>query len=374
MIRVLQCVNNMHRAGLETMLMNYFRQMDRNLIRFDFLTHRPQKADYDDEIRDLGGNVYYAPRLYPQNYPAYFRYMRNFFREHPEYRIIHSHIDAMSYLPLAAAKAADVPVRIAHSHNTGIDPDFKYPMKMLFRQRLPHVATDYLACGTEAGRFLFGDRDFTVIPNAVDSTAFRFSQETRDRVRKELNLEGHFVMGSVGRLTYQKNLTFLLQVFRRIHEDCPEALLLIIGGGEQETELKEMSRTLGIDDRVRFLGVRDDVDQLYQAMDIFVMPSRYEGLPVVGVEAQFSGLPCVFSGEITRELRISDKAWYLSIERPPEQWAEFILRLKKRYSFCGSDERISAQREAGPECRKMDITYTKDILQNYYFEKWSTCK
>ena len=145
MIRVLQCVNNMHRAGLETMLMNYYRHIDRNKIQFDFLTHRPDRSDYDDEIEELGGRVYYAPRLFPQNYPAYFRYMKGFFSEHPEYCIIHSHIDAMSYLPLMTAKKAGVPVRIAHSHNTSIDKDFKYLMKEAFRWQLPYVATDYLA-------------------------------------------------------------------------------------------------------------------------------------------------------------------------------------------------------------------------------------
>ena len=133
MIRVLQCVNNMHRAGLETMLMNYYRNMDRTKIQFDFLTHRPFRSDYDDEIESLGGRVYYAPRLYPQNYPKYFSYMKEFFACHPEYKIVHSHIDSMSYLPLLAAKKAGIPVRIAHSHNTRIDKDFKYPLKCFFR-------------------------------------------------------------------------------------------------------------------------------------------------------------------------------------------------------------------------------------------------
>ena len=130
MIRILQCVNDMHRAGLETMLMNYYRNIDRDKIQFDFLTHRPNRSDYDDEIESLGGKMYYAPRLYPQNYPEYFKWMKRFFAEHPEYKVVHSHIDAMSYLPLKAAKAANIPVRIAHSHNTSIDKDFKYLLKL----------------------------------------------------------------------------------------------------------------------------------------------------------------------------------------------------------------------------------------------------
>lgn len=361
MIRVLQCVNFMHRAGLETMLMNYFRNMDRDQIMFDFLTHRPWKADYDDEIQALGGKVYYAPRLVPQNYPAYFKYMKNFFRAHPEYRIVHSHIDAMSYLPLAAAKRAGVPVRIAHSHNTGIDPDYKYILKMYFRHCLPGVATDFLACGTEAGEFLFNGKPFTVIPNAIDGSKFVFSREIREKVRSNLQLGDKFVVGSVGRLTHQKNLTFLISVFSELLKICPESVLLIIGGGEEENALKKKAASLGISENVRFLGVRDDVDQLYQAMDVFVMPSHYEGLPVVGVEAQFSGLTCVFSANITHELQLSERAFFLSLDKSPEEWAAFILKLRNQYST----------RELPQGCKKMDIMHTKDFLQKYYLEKWS---
>ena len=136
MIRILQCVNNMHRAGLETLLMNYYRNIDRTKIQFDFLMHRQERSEYDDEIESLGGRIFRAPRLYPQNYPAYFAFMEDFFREHPEYKIVHSHIDAMSYLPLLAAQRVGVPIRIAHSHSTGIDLDLKYPLKQFFRWRL----------------------------------------------------------------------------------------------------------------------------------------------------------------------------------------------------------------------------------------------
>ena len=185
MIRILQCVNDMHRAGLETMLMNYYRNIDRTKIQFDFLTHRPYRSDYDDEIEKMGGKVYYAPRLYPQNYPNYFKWMKNFFKEHPEYKIVHSHIDTMSYLPLLAAKKAGVPIRIAHSHNTSLDRDFKYLLKQYFRLRINSVCTHRLACGKEAGTFLFGNRDFKVIPNAIDAEKFYFNKDLRDEKRKE---------------------------------------------------------------------------------------------------------------------------------------------------------------------------------------------
>ena len=232
MIRVLQCVNDMHRSGLETMLMNYYRNIDRTKIQFDFLTHRPGKSDYDDEILSLGGKVYYAPRLYPQNYPAYFKYMKKFFAEHPEYQIVHSHIDSMSYLPLLAAKKAGVLVRIAHSHNTSIDKDFKYILKQYFRKKITKAANYYCACGQEAGEFLFPGKEFTFIPNAIEVDKFLYNKEVRDKKRKDLGLANEFVVGHVGRLSYQKNHELLIRIFDELHKKDANTVLLLIGVGE----------------------------------------------------------------------------------------------------------------------------------------------
>jgi len=322
MIRVLQCVNNMHRAGLETMLMNYYRSIDRTRIQFDFLTHRPYRSDYDDEIESLGGRLYYAPRLYPQNYPAYFSYMKRFFAEHPEYRIVHSHIDTMSYLPLLAAKRAGVPVRIAHSHNTSIDRDLKYPLKLFFKSRLHTVLTHRFSCGEDAGRFLFGDKEFTVIPNAVDASAFAFDEGVRAKKREELHIDGDLVVGHIGRMSYQKNHRFLLETFKCLLGQKSNALLLLIGTGEYEEELKTLVNDMGIADRVRFLGSRPDVAELYQAMDLFVLPSRFEGIPVVGVEAQFAGLPCLFSDAVPREVAFTDGCDFISLDEGAQTWAK----------------------------------------------------
>ena len=288
MIRILQCVNDMHRAGLETMLMNYYRNIDREKIQFDFLTHRPQRSDYDDEIESLGGKIYYAPRLYPQNYPKYFKWMKQFFSEHPEYKIIHSHIDAMSYLPLKAAKKANIPVRIAHSHNTAIDRDFKYLLKTYFRFKLPKVANYYCACGKEAGEFLFPGKEYMYVPNAIEIDRFLFNENVRMKKRRELGIKDEIVIGHIGRMSYQKNHKYLIDVFAEILKKKNDSILLLIGVGEKLDDIKKYVEKLGLSEQVRFLGNRADVDELYQAMDVFVMPSLFEGLPVVGVEAQFS--------------------------------------------------------------------------------------
>lgn len=326
MIRILQCVNNMHRAGLETMLMNYYRNIDRTKIQFDFLVHRQERSDYDDEIESMGGRIYRAPRLYPQNYPAYFAYMKRFFQDHPEYRIMHSHIDAMSYLPLLAGKMAGVPVRIAHSHNTSIDRDLKYPLKQYFRFMLPTAATHHFACGEEAGRFLFRGKAFRVIPNAIDASGFSFNPALRAEKRRELGLEGKFVIGHVGRFCSQKNHAFLTGIFAKIRENNNNAVLMLIGKGERETAVRDQVRQHGLSECVLFMGNRSDVCELYQAIDVFVMPSLYEGIPLVGVEAQFSGLPCVFSEGVPREVAFTESCEFLPLEAGAAYWAERILR------------------------------------------------
>lgn len=348
MIRILHCVNDMHRAGLETMLMNYYRNIDRTKIQFDFLTHRPYRSDYDDEIESLGGKIYYAPRLYPQNYPAYFRWMRKFFKEHPEYKIVHSHIDTMSYLPLLAAKKTGVPIRIAHSHNTSLDRDFKYLLKQYFRLKINSVCTHRLACGEEAGKFLFGNRSFKVIPNAIDAEKFYFNEELRNKKREELGIKGEFVVGHVGRLSYQKNHKFLIEIFKELLKKEPESLLLLVGVGEKEEELRNQVKNLGINDKVRFLGNRSDVNELYQAMDVFVMPSFFEGIPVVGVEAQFAGLPCIFSDKVPEEVKFSSKTNFISLNSSVVDWVTSIKekmqmdRFMSNFDLCNNDYNIKS--------------------------------
>lgn len=327
MIRVLQCVNNMHRAGLETVLMNYYRNMDRTQIQFDFLTHRPDRDDYDDEIEALGGRIYRAPRLYPQNYPAYFAYMKQLFSEHPEYQIVHSHIDSMSYLPLLAAKKAGVPVRISHSHNTGIDKDMKYILKQYFRYRLPSVATHYWSCGEQAGQFLFRGAPFTVVANAIDTERFRYDPQIRAKKRAELGLGDRFTVAHAGRFSYQKNHEFLLDIFCRVLDAKPDAVLMLVGKGEKEQQIREKIHSLGIQNSVLLLGSRSDLNELYQAMDVFVLPSRFEGVPMVGIEAQYSGLPCVFSDKVPPEVAFTDDCCFVPLESTAQHWADQVLRL-----------------------------------------------
>ena len=369
MIRILQCVNNMHRAGLETMLMNYYRHIDRTQIQFDFLTHRAERADYDDEIERLGGRVYYAPRLYPQNYAAYFSFMKDFFHKHPEYQIVHSHIDTMSFLPLLAAKRAGVPIRIAHSHSTSIDRDFKYPLKQLFRKGMRFVANENCACGMQAGKFLFGSQGFTLIPNAIEAERYRFNPEKRVEMRSSLQVEDRLVVGHVGRFCYPKNHMFLLEIFAEILKRREDSVLLLAGSGENEQAVRERAELLGLTPYVYFLGSRSDVDVLYQAMDVFVMPSLFEGVPMTGIEAQFAQLPCVFSDRVPEEVRFTELSSFVPLRETPGVWAERVLGSLREDR--GAMDVSSVH---------YDIRNASSILMNYYLrlcselEERNSCK
>lgn len=365
MIRILQAVNIMDRAGLETMLMNYYRQIDREKIQFDFLTHRPNEGDYDAEIQKLGGKIYHAPRLYPQNYIPYFAYMKQFFKQHREYRVVHSHIDAMSAFPLAAAKKAGVPVRIAHSHSSSMDRDFRLPIKEFAKMRLRGVATDFLACGDTAAHFLFGKRilssnQYHVMKNAIEASDFSFCEETREKTRRELHLTDQFTVGHVGRFTAVKNHEFLLQIFTQIKKIHSDSVLLFVGTGEKEEEIREKVRCSHLDSSVRFLGTRSDVPELLQAMDAFVLPSHYEGLPVVGVEAQAADLPCFFSDAVSKEVQILNRCRFISLSCSPEKWAEEILS-SRQYD---RQSRVTEFINSG-----FDIHEQAKNLQNFYLNR-----
>ena len=329
MIRVLHSVSNMARAGIETMLMNYYRQMDRERIQFDFLANKPVPGEYDEEIRQMGGRVFVSPGLNPLHFPQYKRFVGELLRENPDIKIVHAHNEAMGYYALKSAQAAGIRVRIAHAHNTQIIRDYKYPLKMVCKRLLPGAATDYWSCGRDAGIYYYGEKRWResgfILHNAIDLGRFRFQQEVRDNLRGRYGLENCFVIGHVGRFNLQKNHTRLLDVFAKIAAQAPDARLVLIGVGELEEATKEKAKALGLQDRVLFLGQMANVNEWYQAMDCFALPSLFEGLPVVGVEAQAAGLPCFFSDHVTDEILLLPSARRLPLADSDDAWAREIL-------------------------------------------------
>ena len=326
--RVLQVVTHMNRGGLETMLMNYYRQIDRSRVQFDFLTHREGEKDYDAEIRALGGRIYHVPPVNPFS-AGYLRSLDEFFAAHPEYRVVHSHLDCMSAYVLRAARKHGVPVRIGHSHSSSQDKDVKYLIKLLCKRGIPAQATQLFACAEEAGKWMFGGADFRVLPNAIDAAAYRFDEVVRQEVRLELGLEDALVLGHVGRFSEPKNHPFLIELFAEAVKHEPRARLLLVGDGEGRASIEEKVQKLGLTDKVLFLGVRSDVNRLLQAMDVFVFPSLYEGLPVSLVEAQAAGLPCVISDKVSPESILTDLVQQLPLGSA-ETWAEQVLCAARR--------------------------------------------
>lgn len=335
--------------------MNYYRQMDRRRVQFDFLTHRDGEKDYDAEIRALGGRIYHVPPVNPFG-GSYLRSLDAFFADHPEYRVVHSHLDCMSAPVLRAAKKRGVPVRLAHSHSSSQDKDLKYPLKLLCKRSIPAQATGLFACGEKAGQWMFGGAGFRVLPNAIDAAAYRADETVRRAVRSELGLEDAVVLGHVGRFSEPKNHSFLIDLFAAAAEKEPRARLLLIGGGEGRSAIEKKVQALGLADKVLFLGVRGDVYRLLQAMDVFVFPSLYEGLPVSLVEAQAAGLPCVISDRVPRESVLTGGVEQLPLG-DAALWAEHVLQA----AAVGKRDNFDAICAAG-----FDIAQNARWLEEFY--------
>lgn len=359
MLRVLQVVTKMDRGGLETMLMNYYRNIDRSLVQFDFLLHREEKGAYDDEILSLGGRIYHVPRLNPLN-PEYYKALNRFFRDH-RYAIVHSHLDCTNSFPLRAAKKAGVSIRIVHVHSTKLDFDYKFPVRAVSKLLTPLYATDFFACGETAGRWAFPNREFTVMRNAIDVGKYLPNQTVRQKTRKEFGLSSEFLVGHVGRFDYAKNHGFLLKVFSELKRVEPNAKLMLVGDGEKRGEIKGEVSRLGLEQDVIFTGVRSDVNDLMQAMDVFVMPSLYEGFPVVMVEAQASGLPCVMSDKVPGESAlVGGLVASVPLAEKVDVWVDAILKAKEKARTSHFEELSS---------KGFDIKTAASWLADYYLSK-----
>ena len=328
MIRVLHVVTTMNRGGLETMLMNYYREIDKSKVQFDFLEHRSDESDYDQEIKMLGGRIYRVPRLNPFSI-RYKSILRKFFKEHPEYQIVHVHQDCLSAIALKEAKKCGVKFRIAHSHSSNQDKNWKLLLKLYYKRKISGYATDLIACSQEAGKWMFCGSDFRVLNNAIDSKKYVYSESVREKIRKKFQIsEETLVVGHVGRFCYPKNHLYLLDIFKKI-SDQTEAILLLVGDGELREEIENRIVQLELENRVILTGVRSDVPELLQAMDVFLFPSLYEGLGIVTIEAQASGLPCLISDKVPIECKKTDLVHQISLEEDSTYWANEAIKFSK---------------------------------------------
>ena len=280
MIRILQSVSNMDRGGIETMLMNYYWHLDRDQFQFDFLVNKEKPGFFDDEVRSLGGRIFMGPGLSPLKYPEYLRYMKTLLDREKEIKVLHAHNEAMEFYALNGAKKAGFPVRIAHAHNTHLPRGLKLPVKLVCKAMIPGAATDYFACGREAGIYYFGEKRWNesgvLIHNAIDLERFGYRSEVRTRLRREYQLEDKLVVGAGARGIGQKKLSRMLEQFACLKKIYPNSHLLLAGEGELQAAMEEKAKRLGIYDSVSFLGVQKDTSIWYQAMDVFLMPSLFE--------------------------------------------------------------------------------------------------
>jgi glycosyltransferase EpsF len=332
-LRVAQILGKMKSGGVESVVLNYYRHIDRSQVQFDFIIDRDSTAVPTSEIEALGGRIFEIPP-YQKPFSYHIALARLLRRE--KYSIVHSHINALSAFPLFAAKSAGVPIRIAHSHTTsGKDQRIKHLLKNALRPLSRVFPTHYFACSEYAGRWLFGDRQFeagnvVLLKNAIDTSLFTFDPAACEAVREELGLGDKLVIGHVGRFVRVKNHAFIIEIFRQIHNMRPDSVLLLVGEGELEKESRGQVNRLGLESSVLFLGLRDDVHRLLQGFDVFLLPSLYEGLPVVTVEAQACGVKCVVSDNVTAEAKITDSMSFFSLKSSPKEWAEQALAQASR--------------------------------------------
>lgn len=326
-VRVLQVIGRMSYGGLETLIMNLYKKVDRSKIQFDFLSYTNEKGLYEDEITAMGGKIYHLSFRDDKNYFKYKKDLEKFFEEHPEYKVVHGHLAAVGSMYLGAAKKSGVPCRISHSHIASYSKTRKGILIHIMNRNFGKHASHRFACSKVAGKYMYGKKDFTVLNNGIDCHRFAFDQNERNRVRSELQLDGKIVFVHVGRFFDQKNHSFLIDIFSQIKKLRENSMLLLIGVGPLQDEIREKCKALGIEDSVKFMGSRTDVPSLLSASDVFLFPSLYEGLPLTVVEAQASGLPILSSDQVTEEVVMTEECQRISLDLGADVWAQKALEL-----------------------------------------------
>ena len=353
----------MNRGGIESYMMNYYHHFDRTKIQIDFIVHNAGGYGYyDDEIKRLGGRIFVLPQKSKHPF-TYTHQLKSIFKKN-DYKIIHTHMDAMGAWVLKVAKQCGIPIRIAHSHNT--QHLSTNPIKLFFleqaRKSINRYATHRMACSESAGKWLFGDKSFQIIHNAIDIDKYLFNPDTRKDIRKKWNInQNDFLIGHVGRFDTQKNHDFFINVFRQVHQICPQCKLILIGEGQLMQNVKTKVEQYNLKDSVIFAGSRNDANLFYNAFDLFILPSLFEGLGIVAIEAEVNGCTAFLSDRVPQEAKLSDKVSYLPLNS--DIWKDNIVRLVN----------INEKRQAAlfdPYQSGYDINIEAKKLQDIYMDLW----
>lgn len=365
-IKILHVIGALHIGGAENMAMNFSRYIDRNRFQCDFLVFGKRIGEYESEAINLGAKVIHidAPS---EGYLAYAKNLKAIL-EDGNYDVIHSHTLLNNGLTLKIAYNAKIKKRISHSHstNSGKIETLRYKIySFIMKQIIKVYATEYLACGLDAGEYLYGKNVFKakgiVINNGIDLEAYLYNEKKRAKIREEFGINNYMVIGHVGRFAEVKNHMFLLDVFKQINNINKDTILLLVGDGELRKDIESKIRTLNLEDNVLLIGNRNDVSDIMQAMDVFVFPSLYEGLPVVLIEAQASGLSCLVSSNITKELDMTNIISYISLEQSPNKWAEKVLDILKNNIRCTNFHKIkNAGYDIYDAIKRLENVYSED--------------
>jgi len=329
LIRILHVFAELNRGGAETFIMNVYRTIDRTKMQFDFVVHHPDEGAYEQEILTLGGRIYRVPHYKIYNSSKYRSAWKRLLHEHPEWQIIHAHFYVPGYIFFDVARARGLKT-IAHSTVNGNVRSIKSTVRRCLLSTSMKRADFLFGCSSEACRFQFKERSkyAFVVKNAIIVDEFAFDSAKRSDMREKLGISDKFVVGHIGRFHPQKRHSYLVDIFSIINNMTTDAVLLLVGEGNLRTEIEQKCKDLCLSERVFFTGMRSDIPDLLQAMDVFVLPSLYEGLGIVLIEAQVSGLPCVASDSVAKEAKVTDLLQFVSLNQPPEKWAEVILDKK----------------------------------------------
>lgn len=368
-IRVAHIIGKWVGGGVEAVVMNYYRHIDHSKIQFDFICDNDSTNIPFEEIESLGGKVILIPP-----YQKVFKYQKELTKllRDGKYKIIHSHINTLSVFPLRAAKKAGIPVRIAHSHSTTNKKEWKKNIiKSILKPLSKIYATDYFACTEHAGRWLFGNKTFDkkkvfVMNNAIELDKFKYNEILRKEKRDEFSIKDDtFVFGHIGRFVEQKNHMFLIDIFSEIHKKNNNSILILVGQGPLQNEIEKKVNNMNLHDSVKFIGQRSDVNELYQAIDFFIFPSLYEGLGMVLIEAQCSGLKCTCSTEVPNIAKVTDNIEFIDLNMSSNYWAEKILENYKNYDrkYKSNDNRL-CDYDINKQAKKLENKYKAILIKN----------
>ena len=353
-------VHEMNRGGIENFIMNLYRNIDRNKINFDFVEHTNKKCAFDDEIELLGGKIYRCPDYRVINHFEYSKWWNSFFKEHNEYKVIHSHLDSSANIHLRIAKKYGL-ITIAHSHSSSEGFGFRAIVKSFLKIGFNNCCDYKFACSKEAGEWLFGKKVcYKILNNGIESEKYIFNENQRNLLRNHLNIKNdEFVLGHIGRLDKNKNVTFILDILKELNDLGIKSKFVSAGQGSEYNCLVSKSKALNIENDVFFLGLRDDINDVVQLFDVFVFPSVYEGLGIATIEAQASGLKCLLSDTIPKEVDITENVEFMSLGNSPREWAEKIKTMLP-YKRENTKQKII---ESG-----YDIKTTVDYLTKFYLQ------